>query len=389
MGRGVTPRIQGTRPDSGEERLRVVLISFEFSEVLVALANGLATYADVCLMLPEDELRELAVDLAPPVLPRPFPRARLRQPLRQWQLCSEIVGEVDRFRPDVVHVQQGHLWLNVFALPRLAERYPLVLTIHDPSPHLGDRPSARNPQAVVNFGYRQARQVIVHTQAVGGRVVRELRRSPDEVHVVPHVSVPPGAAEDEPGAHQAAEHPTILFFGRIWPYKGLDYLIRAEPHISAAVSDVEIVIAGGGEPLGRYRRFMLHPERFIIKEGFIPRSERARLFTEAWLVVVPYVDATQSGVIPMASAWGKPVVATRVGGLTEMVDDGVTGLLVPPRDERALADAIVSLLLDAGQRQRLGDAGRRKAQAEWAPDAVARETVAVYQRTIARAPRRA
>ena len=75
---------------------------------------------------------------------------------------------------------------------------------------------------------------------------------------------------------------------------------------------------------------------------------RATLFQQASVVALPYIEASQSGVVPLAYMHMKPVVATTVGGLPEMVDDGRTGYLVPPRDEQALATAVVRLLRDAG-----------------------------------------
>jgi glycosyltransferase involved in cell wall biosynthesis len=174
----------------------------------------------------------------------------------------------------------------------------------------------------------------------------------------------------------------ILFFGRIWEYKGLEYLIRAEPLISAQVPEAQIVIAGRGEDFARYRRLMVHPERFTVYNEYVPEAKCAELFRRASVVALPYIDASQSAVIPVAYTFGKPVVATTVGGLPELVEHGRTGYLVPPRDERALADALVRLLLDPKLRRELGANGKRKADTECSPKAVARLTLEVYCRAI-------
>ena len=73
-------------------------------------------------------------------------------------------------------------------------------------------------------------------------------------------------------------NPTVLFFGRIWEYKGLEYLIRAEPLITAEVPNVKIVIAGEGEDFDRYRRLMVHPERFVVYNEYVSDDVRATLF---------------------------------------------------------------------------------------------------------------
>jgi starch synthase len=138
------------------------------------------------------------------------------------------------------------------------------------------------------------------------------------------------------------------------------------------------MIAGRGEDFIRYQRMMVHPEHFIVYNEYVPDDKRAELFRQAAVVVLPYIEASQSGVIPIAYTFSKPVVATRVGGLPEMVDHGRTGYLVPPRDEKALADAIVRLLRDTELRHRLGANGKRKVDTECSPDVVAHKTVAVY-----------
>jgi glycosyltransferase involved in cell wall biosynthesis len=172
----------------------------------------------------------------------------------------------------------------------------------------------------------------------------------------------------------------ILFFGRIWEYKGLEYLIKAEPFITAQMPQAKIVIAGRGEEFDHYREMMVHPDQFIVHNEYISDEKRAELFRQASVVVLPYIEATQSGVIPVAYTFGKPVVTTAVGGLPDQVEDGQTGLLVPPRNEQALANAIICLMQDAELRHRLGAKGKQKLETEWSADAVAQETLPVYYR---------
>ena len=108
----------------------------------------------------------------------------------------------------------------------------------------------------------------------------------------------------------------------------------------------------------------------------------AALFQESSVVVLPYVEATQSGVVPVAYTFAKPVVATGTGALAEAVEHGVTGILVPPRDPQALADAIVRLLRDKSLRERMGRAGQQKLETEQSPAAVIDKTVAIYHQAI-------
>jgi len=356
--------------------MRVALLSYDFGEYCIRLASGLAANAEVLLLLP----RQLAHTHLPKLDRRVrcclFDKPRLRQPFRQLGTLHRLHREIRKFSPDVIHIQQGHLWFN-FSLSFLPE-VPKVFTIHDPMPHIGDRESRKTPQVVFDLGFRRGVQFIVHGQRLKEVVIDRLPISAENIHVIPHIVIGDGAAS----AHVGEIGNTVLFFGRIWPYKGLEHLIRAEPLITARIPDARIVIAGQGEEFSRYRQMMIHPEHFVVHNSYISDDRRAELFREASIVVLPYIEATQSGVIPVAYAFAKPVVATSVGGLPEMVEHGCSGYLVPPGDERALAEAIVRLLNDEGLRRILGGNGKRRLDAECSQAAVAHGTFAVYRRAL-------
>lgn len=356
--------------------MKVALISYGFVEYCVQQANGLARECEVLLMLPRDEAAEHVPTLDPAVQYCPFDKPRLRQPLRQLKTVSAILRQLRRSQPDVVHLQQGHMWFNV-ALP-LLRAYPLVVTIHDPRHHVGDRSSQRTPQWLMDFGFRRAGRVIVHGEALRRQVVELLGIDADRVHVIPHVAI----GCDSATSANVDDGRTVLFFGRIWEYKGLRHLIEAEPRISQAVPGTKFIIAGEGEDFEPYRQAMADPSRFEVHNRYIGTCERDELFQRASVVVLPYIEATQSGLIPLAYSFAKPVVATRVGALADAVDDGITGRLVPPADPDALASAVVKLLKDAEQRRAMGVAGREKLEREWSPEAVAGQAMDVYRRAI-------
>jgi glycosyltransferase involved in cell wall biosynthesis len=358
------------------------MVAFDFDEYCVSICNALSARADVTLMLPFRESATADVNAAVRLVR--FRKPRLRQPARQLEMVWRLRRELRLAQPDVLHVQQGHLWFNL-ALPFL-DRPPLVVTIHDLSAHFGDRGGQNTPQAFMNIAFRRADRIIVHAEKLKEELVRGWRVAPNIVQVVPHVAI--GATGAAAAPEVAEEEGLVLFFGRIWPYKGLDVLIRAEPLISASVPGAHFVIAGEGEEFSNYRALMAHPERFTVLNEFVSLEDRAALFQRASVVVLPYVEASQSGVVPVAYSFGKAVVATTVGGLPEAVDDGATGLLVPPHDEHALAEALVRLLTDRELRRRMGTAGRRKLQRDWSPHRVADQTLEVYRLAYAnRSPR--
>jgi starch synthase len=356
--------------------LKVAFLSFDFGDYCIRLANALAREAQVLLLLPYEQAVPYLSSLDKSVHFRPFHKPRLRQALRQIRAASILVQEIKDFDPDVIHFQRGHLWFNL-ALPFL-HQYPLVLTIKDVRHHPGDRESQNTPQAIMDFGYRRADQIIVHNAQMKRLVTDECGISEQIVHITPLI-----ARRDELAAsHVQEESDRILFFGRIWEYKGLEYLIRAEPLITAEVPSARIVIAGRGENFDKYRRMMVHPEHFIVHNEYISDDKRDELFRQASVVVLPYIEASQSGVIPLAYTVRKPVIATSVGGLPDMVEDGRTGYLIPPRDVTAFAEACVRLLRDVDLRREFGANGKRKLDTEWSADVVARQTLAVYSHAL-------
>jgi glycosyltransferase involved in cell wall biosynthesis len=127
---------------------------------------------------------------------------------------------------------------------------------------------------------------------------------------------------------------------------------------------------------------MVHPERFEIINRYITQKDIPRLFQQSSLVVLPYVEASQSAVIPVAYAFGRPVVASKVGGLPEVVDHGQTGLLVPPGDSDALAEAIISLLRDRDTRHQMGRQALEKTKGALSWTTIAQQTIKVYQTMV-------
>jgi len=366
---------------SSKHRLRVALISTNFGEYCVRLAHALSRYADVLLAAPDRLVAPHVDKLDPAVRLFPFRSPRLRQPFRQLRTIRNVFREIVAFAPDVVHYQGFHPWLDL-ALP-LWHRYPLVCTVHDFRPHPGDKLSQKTPFWVEMFVRRRADQLIVHSEHIRTLMAHELGGASGNISLMPHIQI----GQELVSPVREEEH-LILFFGRIWEYKGLEYLIRAEPLISARVPDVRIMIAGQGEEFSRYSRLMVHPERFIVHNEFISEERTAEYFRRASIVVLPYIEASQSGVIPLAYSAAKPVVATTVGGLPEMVEHGRTGYLVAPRSEKHLADALVGLLLDGNLRREMGANGKRKVERECSPEDIALKTLEVYRRAAGSSPTR-
>lgn len=290
--------------------------------------------------------------------------------------CVSTLREIRRFEPDVVHFQIGSSMLALF-IPFL-RRYPIVTTFHDVKPHSGE---AKIWERYIHEYIRRASShLLVHGENLRQLLVRDFGVSPGKVSAIP---IGPHNIEAfllhvQEGLRDDGK--TVLFFGRILEYKGLEYLIRAEPLITAAVPDARFVIAGAGDDVGKYEALMVHKDRFTVIHRHISYAEGAELFQRSSVVALPYVEASQSGVVSTAYGFGKPVVVTDAGSIAEIVEDEVSGLVVPTRNPEALAAAIVRLLQDPSLRARLGENGHKKLSGDLSWDNVVNQTMAVYEK---------
>ncbi len=147
---------------------------------------------------------------------------------------------------------------------------------------------------------------------------------------------------------------TILFFGRISPYKGIKYLINAADKIKAELPGMKVIIAGSGNfdiDIGK----LISDSTYEIHNKYITNEFLAKLLQRCSFVVCPYTDATQSGVVMTAYAFNKPVIATDVGSFKEYIDDGKTGLIVEPKDSGSLSEVFRKLLTNSELLKKMSD----------------------------------
>jgi glycosyltransferase involved in cell wall biosynthesis len=275
---------------------------------------------------------------------------------------------------DVIHYQ----WLTMPTLDArlLPSRRPRVMTAHyvlPPEPSRREVASARRV-----FGSMDA--VVAHSEHGATRLRDEVGLDRGRVRVIPHgafdylTRLP--AEKPLPAELEGAEGPVILFFGLLRPYKGLDVLLDA----FAEVEGAELWIVGNPRmdltPLRPRAAAAPGTVRFVTR--FIDDAEIPAIFRRADLLVLPYRDAEHSGVLYTGLAFGKPMVLSAVGGFPEVAATGAARL-VPPRDALALASVLGELTADPLARERLAAAAREAAEGPYSWDAVAAQTLALYE----------
>jgi starch synthase len=313
-----------------------------------------ASHQRAALSIPGDvsERRFFELGLLPKnVTVRLYRFSRMRNPAN-LKIVRQIHHQMQQDGIQIAHllVAQGDL-RSVMLSYRLKD-IPTIATMIVPQPNLDDAVPAWMVKFV--YGTTAARSDLV---VVNGKnqvkLVQKLYRLPGDRVV--HIPLGAQSAQNWLQAQQPEEPGTILFFGRAALHKGLEYLVRAQPIISRSIPTARILISAHGEDLERCKSLIVDPGKFEIHEGFVTGDQLASIFQRASIVALPYLTASTSGILMTAMAFGKAVVATHVGCLPEYVQDGVTGILVPPQDEEKLAQAIIRLLENDELRTRLGN----------------------------------
>jgi glycosyltransferase involved in cell wall biosynthesis len=350
--------------------MRVVCLQTGPLDYCVEFAAAAARRVELLLIGAEAELEpirdQLPAELA--LAPLPWPRHRSLANLR---LLRDVLGRIRAHRPDLVHfLGDSTLWLNL-ALPFL-RHLPRIVTIHDVHLHPGDVQSRRVPRLTVHQLRRAATRLVVHGPDQRRQALAQLGRSAEEVVVLPHPALARYArlAARAGLVRRPEGPPRVLFFGRLMRYKGLPTLVEAWPAVAASVPGAELRIAGSGPDAPWLARACAGLPGVRLEARRLADLETAQAFLDADLVVLPYHEASQSGVLALAAAFGRPVVASAVGDLAHTVATTGMGRLVPPADPTALAAALVTVLNDPEERARLA-----RASAEAAAGPLSAETV--------------
>jgi glycosyltransferase involved in cell wall biosynthesis len=304
-------------------------------------------------------------------LTRRSPRSRLRLVVKGLEYGPSVLRLTRRLEsldPDVVHLQ----WLPLPRVDRrwverLAGRRRTVLTAHDV------RPRRRGQDEAWLAVLRAVDRVVVHSaRAVEQLVGMGLDRARVARIAHPIFQAPSG----EPLAPPAGR--TLLFFGLLRAYKGLDVLLAALPSVLERVPDARLVIAG--DPVDPVGPLQEQAARLGVEGSvewrlrYLAEEEIVALLAAAAAVVLPYRELDSSGALATALGLGRPAVVTDVGSLGETVREHGAGLVVPPQDAAALADACVQLLTDTALLASAYEGtGRARAALTWEASARAHE----------------
>ena len=240
--------------------------------------------------------------------------------------------ECKTVQPDVIHFQWLPLpFIDKLYLSRLEKVAPLVLTLHNTTLFHGS-PTSRLQGFGFESVFKHFSAVVVHTEFSRKKILELGWCAPEKLHVIPH-----GVLECHQGTANIPDAGTgqeqkLLFFGHVRVYKGVDLLIRAFAQLPPdLLASTRLVIAGkpgmDASELQQLAQALGVNHRIDWHLRFVPDEEIPAFFSQASLVVLPYRDIDQSGVLMTAIAFEKPIVASRIGGIPEVIQDGVHGRL--------------------------------------------------------------
>lgn len=253
---------------------------------------------------------------------------------------EKTIKAINSFEPDIIIISW---WLPFFApafgyiLRRIKKGKKLILA-HNIIPH----ESWPLSKSLLRFAFKPADGIVVLSKAC----MKDLKGMvSNRLALKAHQGFHPLYSTFGQDISKTNTHPTLLFFGMIKPYKGLDVLLNAMPLIQKEIPDIRLIIAGSVYKDQALYEDMI--EKLELRDAvethfrYVKDEEVEELFRKSDLCLLPYKTATQSGVIATSYSYETPVIASDVGGLGEYIDEGKTGTLVPPDDAPALAQAVI------------------------------------------------
>lgn len=351
-----------------DKKIRVSLVSLAgkggMHHYIAQLANALEKSSNVHIILPDhlDQRFFESKNITGIPAGNSFNKVLLRSLLPSTYV--HIIKAIKSTNPDIVHFTSSHPWNWIIAL---LIKKPVLYTIHDPKSHSGERFYLKYPEL---FMRKYIDGAFIHSKKLQKGILSSK---------IPYFTVPHGRYFFLGGnKSNSSNQKSLLFFGRIEKYKGLEYLLKAFSAIQKKYPEWSLVIAGEGN-MHEYTQDIQKITKIKLLNRFIENDEIAQLFSETSCVILPYTDATQSGIPFIAYEHSKPVIATNVGALGDIIEDNKTGLLVKPRDIPELVQAMNYIIKNPEKAEEFGINGCKKIETEFGGAVVADKTMEGYR----------
>lgn len=296
-----------------------------------------------------------------------------------------IIGYINSLRKNnlpIVHFQLSQYPGFILVLVWLIKSFTscrVVVTSHNVVSH----EEKGWEKAIYRQIYNSADKIIVHAEHSKKMMLDHFKMSSDKIAVIQHGNYMFFNDNLAGFPENTNQNKTVLFFGYIRKYKGLSYLIQAFAKVKEAIPEAILLIVG--KPVEPFAMYQKEIESLNLQGNvetnleYVPFEKVKEYFNRASVVVLPYLDISQSGIVQLTYGFGKPIIATDVGGLPEVVEDNKSGFVVPAHKIDVLADRISKLLKDPNLQKSMGAYSLNLAKTKFSWDTIARETTELYE----------
>lgn len=339
--------------------MRILIAAGSFCEYVISQANGLAGRGhNVLIMLPEKLVKATVGDALGDLMTGNVANYCYNIKKRKSiSFYAEIRERISEFKPDILHIHENSELETLF-LFLWFQHIPCMLTIHDVTTHPGaDQKISLRRKVVKRILRNYAACIHVHGPYLQQQLKKIKKSWFQKSVVIPHGSLTIFKYWRRNKTQR--EKQTCLFFGRMEKYKGIDNLYKIGQDLKSRGKNVNIIVAGQGTELEKYKDKMLASGVFEIYDGFIQNKDIYKYFDRASLLLLPYHEASQSGVAAMALAFGLPIVAMAVGSIPDLIVDHKHGILIDYNDLNAFEKAVDFLLSHESHLEKM----RRKCEA--------------------------
>jgi len=324
----------------------------------------------------------------------------LRRGLKALEYMVNLLAISVRFtisKPDIIHIEWVPFIIKVpfelwFLKMVKKQGIKLVYTVHNVLPH----DTGEQHKEAYSKVYNIVDALICHTHSTKNQLITEFAISPEKIWVIPHGplfydgdQITYTEARSQLGYYD--KQTIVLFFGIIRPYKGVEFLLQAWEKVVRRFTDTLLVLAGNGD--SSYLQKITEIIKYLGLEDsvkthfrFIPNEDLPIFYQSADIIVCPYKDISQSGVLLTGMAFGKPIVATAVEGFKETIRNGYNGLLVEYGDTQGLADALIHLIQLPEDRNKFGKANLAELDLKYSWDIIAQKTMDCYRAVLEERP---
>lgn len=326
------------------------------------LVSSLAKYAKVSLLLPiYSETKNISKKVK--LIRITAPSNALKTILLTFNIPMHIkaIKTINKINPDLINILDVHPWYLLY-WPFLKAKKKIV-TINDPKVHPREEKNLWKfiSGQIAILLMKKADEIIV----LGEKQRKTVRRLGYKQRIIVSRIGHYDFFKKEKIRKHKIEPATLLFFGRIQEYKGIKYLLDSLLQIKS--HKFKLILAGEGNYKPYEEQLIKLKGKVEVDKGYVIDKKVSEYFQRASFVVMPYTDATQTGIIQIAYSYKKPVIATAVGSLPELVIDDKTGYLIPSKDSKKLKEAIMKLLKNPEKAKQMGERAHKfmKEELDW------------------------